>query len=63
MTNITDENDNLKKANYVEILRSNITPTKGISKIGNTKHTGETSFTKLNYQPQTLKITVNTNKK
>ena len=35
-TNITDENENLKKAAYAEILQTNITPTRGISKTDNT---------------------------
>ena len=35
-TNITDENENLKKATYAEILQTNITPTRGISKTDDT---------------------------
>ena len=40
-TNITDENENLKKATYVEILRGNRTPTTGLSKTNNTDHNGK----------------------
>ena len=38
MTNITHENDNLKKATHVKILRANKTPTKGLIKTNNTDH-------------------------
>ena len=40
-TNIIDENENLKKATYVEILRGNRTPTTGLSKTNNTDHNGK----------------------
>ena len=38
VTNIIHENDNLKKATHVEILRANKTPTKGLIKTNNTNH-------------------------
>ena len=38
MTNITDRNENLKKATYAEIFQANKTPPRRLIKTNNTDH-------------------------